>query len=692
MLEILIRRPSKPYAVWFLLCLGALPRCQCEEDQAFVPSASFDPASVLDFGDVPVDGERTLDVLVRSTGSASFCVTPSFSASEARAEDCVPEELGHLDQAGCPWRYDFDAALLEGLAPSATATISVTYRPCPEAWDGDTLKPDFDLSACNPNSESGELTIVEEGRACSATKNGRRSLSLLGRPVFQPSASVFCPTGGGQDCSAQDPTLVACSTLFFGEVGSGEPPCDLVVEVKNRWRDGRPVAPLQIDRVEIWVNELNEAENLAPREGAEAGFSVRDLTGARREISAEAPVVVPIEPNATTGAARFKVRFDGTKAGVWTGEEQKSSGMYIYTNDPDQPVIALSVFAQGTAPEADYYPEVIQFGPVRTGTTKTATVSLRNEGNADLIVTKLEIVSASSEFAVRTSLGLATPITLSGSGMSIYVDYTPADAGIDNEVLAITTNDASHVGGRIEIPLSGGALPKLQVEPSQRVVFANPEPPPAPPRSETITLSNIGFSDLTISKLDLVGPGGDGSHPSVDDFSIAGCAGFPCVRSDVLCAPGLNCQSGASMVLELTYKNTDLSTTDQVELRISSDDPSDPEHLLILSAKDVPCVYPRPIITVLTSPTCAGAPIRADATASVAGDSDDRSITDYEWFWVRTPGPAPVLTPLDGVETSFTTGIDDSGIYILGLKVRNDCGAWGLDVATETILVSDSCN
>lgn len=691
MLEILTHKRSKPFAACLLLGLSALPRCQCEEDQTFFPSASFQPESVLDFEDVSVESERTLKVLVRSTGSAPFCVTPSFSASEARADDCVPSSPGHLDATECPWRYDFDTSLIEGLAPSATATISVTYRPCPEAWDGDVLKTNFDFSTCSASNESAELSIVEGGATCSSTKNGQRSLSLVGRPVFQPSASVFCPTGGGQDCASDDPTLVACSTLYFGEVASGETPCDLVVEVKNRWREGKPVAPLEVDRVEIWVNELNEAENLAPREGEEAGFSLRDSTGSVRVFSAESPLVVPIAPNTTTGAARFKVRFDGTKGGVWSGGPQKMSGMNIYTNDPDQPVISLSVFAQGTAPAADYYPEVIQFGPVRTESTKTATISLRNEGNADLLVTKLEIVSGSSEFRVRTSLGESTPITLSGSGLSIYVDYTPADAGIDNEVLAITTNDLSRVGGRIEIPLSGGALPKLQVEPSQRVVFANPEPPPAPPRIETITLSNIGFSDLTISKIDLVGPGGDATHPSVDDFSITGCAGFPCARNDVLCAPGPDCQT-ASVALEVAYKNTDLSTTDQVELRISSDDPSDPEHLVILSAKDVPCVYPKPIITLLTTPTCVGEPIRADATASLAGDSTDRSITDYEWFWVRTPGPAPILTPLDEVETSFATGIDDSGIYILGLKVRNDCGAWGLDVATETILVSDSCN
>src|SRR5688500_17073680 len=128
-----------------LLSAGTLINCNCEEEE-FLPSVTYDPfpyvvnpseppGTEIVFGDVSVNSEKTLAIRVQSNGRAPVNV--------------VAANLVSSSQDGT-WSVKVDDELdpMVGLTPGKTATISVTFRPCPAAWNGNELKADFDYNTC----------------------------------------------------------------------------------------------------------------------------------------------------------------------------------------------------------------------------------------------------------------------------------------------------------------------------------------------------------------------------------------------------------------------------------------------------------------------------------------------------------------------------------------------------------------
>src|SRR5688500_18398091 len=100
------------------LSLGTLVRCDCEEVE-FTPAAQYTPATNVDFGLVSVSSQKKIDIRVLSSGSAALKLLSAY----------VPEDQRR--------KFIVKAAddLTTGLAPMRTSSISVTYRPCPDAWE-----------------------------------------------------------------------------------------------------------------------------------------------------------------------------------------------------------------------------------------------------------------------------------------------------------------------------------------------------------------------------------------------------------------------------------------------------------------------------------------------------------------------------------------------------------------------------
>jgi hypothetical protein len=648
-----------------LLSLSTLARCSCEEEE-FIPAVTYEPASNLVFGDVSVNSEKTIDLLAHSNGRAPFTIIA--------ANIVTPSGDG-------TWRVKVDAELMEGLRPGTTASVAVTFRPCPAAWDGNTLRQDFDFNTCPGDPQTGDLNITDNSRAGSAT------FGLSGRPVQPPVATVFCPVSS--NCGEASPQLRECNGVTFGAVSAGDPPCDLVMEIRNEFRNDKPVGTLEIERMEVLVQDFCCGDPGPITVGAEVGFEVQDMSGAVLNPDSGAPFTVPIMAGGTTGANRFKFVFDGSRTGIWRGQAANMTGLRLYTNDPDRRIISVPVTAQGSAPELACTPSQYNYGPVEQGTTQTATITCRNGGDADLVISNIAVANA--EFVVRTDKGTTSNITLAlFEQVIVWVDYTPTNTGNDAETLILTSNDP--ITPRTEITLKGGAVPEIDVQPSDVLVYPlDPmEMPPIPPKILPLGIANVGYGDLVVSRLELRGPNGALDHPSVDDFTVEGCAGMnPCNVNLRLCAPGtMGCMTFET-TLDITYDNNDISTTDLVELHIFSDDPTDPEHIVVLQAQDIPCLFPTPVITVLTVPACVGAPVNLDASSSNVG-SPGATITSCDWFWAFTPGAAPPFNTMGTITNAFVPPVD--GTYYLGLHCTNSCGAMSQTPGQETILVSDQCN
>lgn len=652
----------------------SLIRCQCDDVDEFIPAADYKPSPVLDFGNVPVTTQISLDIKVRSDGRAPLKIA-SISTIPDNAE------ISKL------FKISMTTDLAEGLRPGETSTITVRYRPCPDAWVNDSLNDQYNFSDCPEAAHQVNLLMVDNSRLGSA------EIVVTAQPVQAPVLEIYCPRGGN-NCGAQEPQLSECINFSFGNVNSGETPCDIEFEIRNVKRNGKLTGDLLIERAEMLAYEVT-GNNPAIRTGSELGFSIIDQQGQAINFGA-GPLVVSIpDTTADYGAVRLRARFTGAERGVWRGERNQNSGMRFYSNDPDhRPVKSVSFSGTGSAPDIQVWPPIIQFGPVPQGSTKTATLSVSNAGDAVLNIKsiKFETDTNGAKFVYRTSLQeppfVVPPFT--SNRFDLFVSYTPVTGGQDADVLIIESDDIND--NPIEVAITGGAVPRIRVEPADTLVFALPNPLPAPPipaRTESFRISNIGYGELTLSKLSLVGPGADPQHPSVDDFTLIECNGQnPCDPGIVLCAPSqLGC-SNSEVTLNVIYSNNDNSTTDLAELRITSNDPADTEHILVLSAQDVPCLFPTPVITVTSTAIEVGATINVHAITSDPGGAPGNPgmLTDYQWQWLFTPGAPPTFGSQGTVATSFLATA--AGTHVLGLHVVNDCGSMSQTAASETISVS----
>lgn len=608
--------------------------------------------------DACVDGRQVACACPGGAVGAQVCRQGSFGPCVCRSRRAdASVDAGLADAAGS------DASLDATADSDATATDSgagADSEPAADAGaDGGAL-PDAATDA-GAGSDGG----VDGG----AVADG----GFAGAP---PVLEVRCLRGGGHCGDIQTAPTAACVSAVFGSVHAGAAACDLRVDIANLQRGGQRTAALLVESIEIWVYEIQDPTRQLV-DGRSVGFSLIDAAGAPLHVDAGNPLVVEIPAGQSSGASQVAVRYDGTTPGIWRGDGRMGSGLILHSNDPDQPVKAISLSALGSAPQIDVLPRSVRFGPVAQGQMATESVSIQNTGDADLVITAVRTTSA--EFSATNSAG-AVPFTVPPftSAVTAEVTYQPMSAGPHWGSLVIESNDAPR--SPLTIPLSGGAVPRVEVEPTDTLVFALGVPPP---RRESLIVRNVGFGDLVILELDVVGPGGDPSHPSVDDFSVAGCAAYPCALNTTLCAPmSAGCVSSA-VTFEVTYSNNDASATDLAELRIVTNDPADPSHIVVLSARSTPCLFPTPVITVETVSPTAGQVVTVNATSSVPGAG---TLVAYQWQWLFTPGTPPPFSDATAVRTTFTPSV--AGSHVLGLHVTNSCGSTSQVPASEAITVA----
>lgn len=676
----------RAHLVLLVLATSTLARCSCEEEQVFVPGVVYEPAQTLDFGEVAVDQEKTLDIKVISNGSAALKIT------QYTFPGATPVALGKFKFESQACAPDAACTALKpeltttGVRPGETSSITVSYRPCPDAWDGSALKVGYDFGTCPTAAD--DLTMVLNDNSRDQT----HTIQISGTPAQRPKIAVYCNRANNQCNKPIDSNATECTSLGFGSVTAGDTPCDIEVEVRNLRRDGKPTGALHVDRLDLYVTDVDNLN--AQVDGKDVGFSFLDTAGAPLVL----PIEVPIPVGAQQGSAKLKVRFDGSGNGVWFGSLGENRGLRVYHDDPDparRPVVGVTVTAVGAAPEITVLPASIDYGPVEQNTTRTATVVVGNAGSGALTISDIRFRNDTSgrKFAFRTDTGMP-PFTIPANtfqGARIYVSYTPVTAGQDRDELLIGSNDPNN--NPVVVPLSGGATPRIKVVPDDTLVFELPNPPPpppAPPRSKTVRILNIGYGDLVVQQLELFGPDDTTSHPSVDDFSVMGCAAFPCTLNRTLCPPSSPTCTMPGFDLEVVYRNNDNSTQDYVSLKISSTDPSNPTTQLVLSAEDRPCLSPTPVIMVDTPNPTAGTEVCVTCNSSSAGGPPGAmpptTITGCDWaFAFAASSPIPTFAPNPGTRACFlpTSG----GLHIVSLNVTNSCGATASTPATEVVTI-----
>lgn len=143
-------------------------------------------------------------------------------------------------------------------------------------------------------------------------------------------------------------------------------------------------------------------------------------------------------------------------------------------------------------------PSNLDFGNVAVGTTASLNITLTNTGSANLIVSQASV--SGSAFLLT---GLATPLTVApGQSSSSTIKFSPQAAGPSTGTISFTTNATSSV---VSLPVSGsGVQGQLSIGSTSLnfgSVFVGSS------SSQTVTLTNSGTADVTISQVHVTGAG-----------------------------------------------------------------------------------------------------------------------------------------------------------------------------------------
>ena len=145
---------------------------------------------------------------------------------------------------------------------------------------------------------------------------------------------------------------------------------------------------------------------------------------------------VLVEPGGTTA---FTVTFQPVTA------EPVEATVYVESNDPDEPSVPLTLTGSGISPQIELAPVNYDFGTPSIGCPQSTLLAIRNIGNADLVVTELQYVTAAAtEITVDANESANGPLPwtiLAGTELAVNLNYTPLDEYEDDGYLTVLSND-----------------------------------------------------------------------------------------------------------------------------------------------------------------------------------------------------------------------------------------------------------
>ncbi len=151
------------------------------------------------------------------------------------------------------------------------------------------------------------------------------------------------------------------------------------------------------------------------------------------EISALGSILLPPEASTT-----FTVTFTPLSA------EEYNTSVLIDSNDPDEATSEVKLLGQGVAPIIELDPTTYDFGTIYIGCESPQPVTISNIGNADLIVSGFDYITASNDLGVDDNTAVNGPLPwtiVAGSSMQVFVDYAPLDDYPDEGFLVVKSND-----------------------------------------------------------------------------------------------------------------------------------------------------------------------------------------------------------------------------------------------------------
>lgn len=208
----------------------------------------------------------------------------------------------------------------------------------------------------------------------------------------------------------------------------------------------------------------------------------------------------PLAPGSTCSVS---VTFSPVARGV-------SNATLFVVSDSRDGSVGIPVTGTGVEPVASLTPTSVAFGSLLVGSPPAPqTVTMRNTGNADLVITSATLTGINPTEFTESDDGCTGATLAPTQTCTVDVAFTPSSTGAKTAQLRFTDNapNSPHLVG-----LSGtGTLPAVDVTPSQ-LAFGN-QTLGTTSGSLIVTIENTGTGPLGVSSVTLAG-----AHPG--DFSI----------------------------------------------------------------------------------------------------------------------------------------------------------------------------
>jgi uncharacterized repeat protein (TIGR01451 family) len=281
----------------------------------------------------------------------------------------------------------------------------------------------------------------------------------------------------------------------------------------------------------------------------------------------------------------------GESAHGWVQFNPTSSGykiacVCIYSNDPDEGFVHIVMQGTGVCnpslkPDIAVEPASVDFGDVLVHTgSAPRTVTVTNEGNANLIFTYYGIGGINASQFVITSINATSTTLLPGASVSGTIVFTPASVGSKSAYLRFCTNDPDE--NPYDVPLTGTGTdvppvyPDIDVTPA--AIDFGPIPVGSASGTENVTIANEGDDDLVLGNLII-----NDSQFQITSGNVSGQTLGPGASADV------------TLVFTPASEGSQAAT-----LTIPSNDPDEDPVSVALSgegtaAPDVPDIYVTPL-------------------------------------------------------------------------------------------------
>jgi hypothetical protein len=169
-----------------------------------------------------------------------------------------------------------------------------------------------------------------------------------------------------------------------------------------------------------------------------------------------------------------------------------ATGSVTVTSNASNPNLTATLSGVGMMPKISAVPSNAAFGNVPVGVSNTQTLTLKDSGNANLVISQTTVTGTG--FSIT---GPALPATVTpGNSIALTLRFSPKIAGNVSGTVAVISNATP-----LSIPVTGIGISQslsLSANPS---ALAFGKVAPGGSSKQTVTLTNTGNSSISVSKL-----------------------------------------------------------------------------------------------------------------------------------------------------------------------------------------------